>query len=639
MPQVTMPDGVVVEMPDQIDPALGARLRAMQTAQAAEKPAAVAPNMADIVPGSPEDAAWQAAHPAPTAATEPTAAAEPSVWEKFKSMSGDVLSGKPITSFARAVADDPVMQMWGHGLSTAAQGAPEVAADVIGNTGVQIAGGLGGLMLGQNDEDSANFIRDFTEQNSMRPQGENAQALTGALGEAFDPLQNVKSTLGETTLRATGSPGLATTADMLPDLGLALMGGEGAAAGTAGLSKQALKADRVVNPKVGDLRAADIRLRPSDVRAMTPGAKKVPGEFRERFADAPDLKKDTTLHNQQRMTDVAAKDVGTKDLTDKSLDAAETPHIAKYQMAEDALLEHKVSDDFANTFREAAASARLPKGEQSGVTRVIGALRRRASTRARSNDVKTEEAGYADADLADKLEGSFGKELEAAGEPQLLKEYQDARQALAKIHDVRMTTRADQIDAAKLYQLNQKSEGRRLTGGLKLIADASEYAPNVTKHSLTTAARAGGEIEGSKSGLIKAGIKKAVRSIPGMDVGAEGFQRTLGLPDEARTSYYGKDPDIAPPRGPEQKGLDLREALQLEAPPGEVGVALPSFMRKPAPTQQVDALGNAFEFQAPPGEVGIPPPEHISLQDLLGLGEPLNMKAPPGRVGKPKRKP
>src|ERR1700677_5144587 len=35
MAQVQMPDGAVVEMPDQLDPALGARLRAFQTASAA----------------------------------------------------------------------------------------------------------------------------------------------------------------------------------------------------------------------------------------------------------------------------------------------------------------------------------------------------------------------------------------------------------------------------------------------------------------------------------------------------------------------------------------------------------------------------------------------------------------------------
>lgn len=566
------------------DPALLAQLNGPQ-------------DIADTIPGSPEEAAAIAANP------KPPAAEEPSVWEKFKSN----------------LAEDPILGMWGHGLSTVAQGAPEVAMNAFGNTGVLAAAGLTAPFVSNDAEDSANFIKDFSHENMRAPQGESAKELTGALGEAFEPLQNIKSKLGDTTLEATGSPELATAADMLPDLGAALLGGEGAAAGTADLSKQALKADRVVNPKVGDLRAADIRLRPSDVRAMTPGAKKVPGEFRERFADAPELKKDTTLHNQQRMTDVAAKDIGTKDITDKSLDAAEKPHIAKYQLAEDVIGElpkERAVPEFVTAYREAVDSAKLPKGEDSGVTRVIGALRRRAATRARSNDVKTEEAGYADADMADRLEEQFGKQLEAAGEPQLLQQYRDARQALAKIHDVRMTTRADQIDASKLYQLNQKSEGRRLTGGLKLIADASEYAPNVTGHSLKTAARAGGEVEGSKAGLIKSGIKKVVRSIPGMDVGAEGFQRSLGLPDEARTSYYGRDPDIAPPREPQQSGLDLREVLELQPPPG---VSRP--MVNGAPQDTAFDLSQVLGLSEP---LGVRPEATANnLSEVLGLSEPL----------------
>lgn len=607
------------------DPALLAALNGPDAPAAGPKPvtdpALLAElNKPELAPGQTELNS-QIPEPAGPAAPLPE---EPSIWEKFKAGLSNAVGGD---------APDPVLDMLGHGLSTVVQGAPEVIAGGINNAVAQSVAGLAGSFV-PDANDSANFMRDFIQTHSHEPQGENAKALSAGLDEAMEPLANIKRSLGEGTLEATGSPGLAAAADTAPDLAMMLLGGPKAAEGAAELPKTPLKADTVVNPKVGDLRAADIRLRPSDVRAMTPGAKKVPGEFREKFADAPELKKNVTLHNQQRFTDIASKEIGTKDLTDASLEAAEKPHTDKYQQAEDALLEHKVSDDFANTFREAAASAKLPKGEQSGITRVIGALRRRATTRARSNDVKTEEAGYADRDLADKLEESFGKELAAAGEPQLLKEYQDARQALAKINDVRMTTRADHIDAAKLYQLNQKSEGKRLTGGLKLIADASEYAENVTKHSRTTAARAGGEIEGSREGITKGFLKGAIRKIPGMNVGSKGFQDTLGKADEARTSYYGQKPDIAPERGPEQHGLDLREALQLDAPPGEVGAPVRS-QRDLGP--QTDALGSAFEFNRPPGEVGIPPDAQISLQDLLGLGEPLDLKKSPGRVGKPKR--
>jgi len=621
MPQVTMPDGVVVEMPDQIDPALGARLRAMQQAQAA--PAEVP--MEDQVP---------VANPVGAPSSAPVAP-EQSIWERFKSMSSDVFTGKPIREFAQGVADDPVMQMWGHGLSRIAKGAPEVAMNAVGNTGVQAVAGLTAPLVGEDDDDSANFVRDFTAENSMYPQGDSARELTDALGDAFAPLGNIKQKLGDTTLEATGSPLAATGADMLPDLGMALLGGPKAVKGAAELPQKVRPPSAPISPAVENLRAADIRMRPSDVRAMNPNKRvKVPGEFRERFADAPELKNDTTLHNQARFTDIAAEDIGVKALDEPALAKAKEVPAATYDMAEQVLMDRPMSKEFQDVFREAAGSAKLPKGEGSSVTRVIGALRRRAAKRMQNDQVATEEAGFADRELADRLEEQFGKELEAAGEGQLLGEYQAARQQFAKIHDIETATRAGQIDAHVVYKLGKR--GAPLSGGLKLIADAAERLENVTGHSLKTAARAGNEIPTTFAGGVTETVKKGVRLIPGMDVGAPGFQKKFGKVDPARTSYYGRDNSVAPPRGPEQHDLDLREVLELDAPPGEVG------MPQRAPRDlgpQTDALGEAFEFNQPPGEVGVPPDAQISLQDLLGLGEPNFMVKSPGRVGKPKRSP
>jgi hypothetical protein len=361
----------------------------------------------------------------------------------------------------------------------------------------------------------------------------------------------------------------------------------------------------------------------------------VPGEFREKFASGPKLKNELTLHNQAQLTKANAKDLGVKDLTDASLDAAEAPAISTYNTVEDVLREHKVSPDFEQTFREGLDSIKLelPRGKPYTVTGVLGALRRRAAKRLQADNPEMEARGYADRNMADAIEEGLGNELKSAGEPQLFKEYQDARQLFAKVNDVRGATRAGQIDANVAYKM--KKRDIPLSGALKLTADAAEHAPNVTGHSLKTAARAGEEIPGSKEGIFKSGAKAIIRRIPGMDVGSEGFQQTLGKTDPARASYHGREADIAPAPGPEQGGLDLREALNLEPPPGAVG-APQRTPRELGP--QVDALGNAFEFQMPPGEVGVPPPEQMSLQDLLGLGEPLNLKNAPGRVGKPKRK-
>lgn len=607
------------------DPALLAALNAPETpaAPAGPKPvtdpALLAQLNAPEAPASPEQEMIDRV-PLPTDQKPTGEPAERGVMERVADFTG--------------ISRDPVLEMAAHGLTSIAKGAPEVIGNSIGNFGVQASAGLSAPFVGTDVNDQANYIDDFTEQHSMRPQGESAKFLTEGLGEAFAPVQKIKQAVGEATLDATGSPAAATGMEMLPDFLAALAGGPPIARAGKSLPERPLAPDPVVNPKVEQLRAADIRMRPSDVRAMTPNPKtKVPGEFREKFADGPDMKKDMTLHNQQRLTDIAAEDIGVKSLDEASLTTAKQAPGATYDMVESVLMDKPMSEAFQDVFREAAASAKLPKGEASSVTRIIGALRRRAAKRMQNDQVATEEAGFADRELADRLEEAMGEELGAIGEPQLLGEYRSARQQFAKIHDIETATRAGHIDANVVHKLGKK--GVKLSGGLKLVADASEHAPNVTQHSLKTAARQGDEIEGSREGLIKRGVKSVVRKIPGMDVGSEGFQNTLGKVDPARTSYYGRDPDVAPARGPEQPDLDLREALELDAPPGEVGM-LPRAPRELG--SQTDMLGEAFEFGRPPGEVGIPPDAQISLQELLGLGEPLAMKQPPGRVGKPKRR-
>lgn len=566
------------------------------------------PSLGDSVPlpgGGFADAAGN-----PVEQTPDPPAPEPSLWDRVKT----------------AKTGDPIIDMWLHGLVSTAAGAPETAANMVSNAGTMATAGLTAPFVAKDDDDAANFTRDFLDENLMRPRNESAQQLTTALGEAFAPVEKAKEALGGGALEATDSPLAATAAFMAPDVLSTVLGGPKVTKAAAALPEKPLKADAPpVNPTVENLRAADIRMRPSDVRAMEPNRKvKVPGERRERFADAPDLKKDTNLHNQARFTDLAAEELGIKKLDDASFEEAYKKPAATYDMVEDVLRDREMSQAFADTFRKAAASARLPKGEGASVTRVIGALRRRAAKRMQSEDVKTEEAGFADRELAERLEAALGRELDAAGEPQLLKQYQDARQQYAKIHDVQTATRAGQVDAAVLYKLNKKAEGKRLSGRLKLIADAYESVPNVSAHSLKTASRAGDEVPGSREGVIKELLKAGIRKIPGMDVGAEGFQNVFGKPDPTRTANYGRPTDLPGPRTPEQPELDLREILALETP-GEMGPRPP----RKAMGKQESLFGKTrllLDLQPPRGRVGREPTTTTtarSLEDVMIDGEPL----------------
>lgn len=647
MPKVRMPDGAVVDMPDDIDPVLAARLRAFQRSQGVSTPARVAEaeEIADAVPQ--QDGTY---------VTE----------------SGEIIAAPPPVddnrNFLQKLLDDFTGSPHVEAAVNTVTGLPEAAMATGANMLVQAGAGLTApLAVNPMDDNAmADYMRDFTASNSYVPYGQNARTVLDHVGGALAPIENAKESLGEGALGVSDSPGLATLAHMLPDLAMTVAGGPRAARaapeirtpkGTPGaLADTTPKApdaphrmlepdelsggpplppSKSVSPVVDDLRAGGIELRPSDVRAMHPDAKSIPGEFRERFANPADLKKQQSLGNQATLTKRAADELGISDLTEKSFDAAEAPHTAVYEMAESVAGGAKVSPEFTAVYDEALKSAQLPKGAAHGTTRVIGALRRRANKRTSSGDVKTEEAGYADRELADRLEDEFGKQLESVGEPQLLQEYRDARKSLAKINDVRGATRADQIDASALRRMNERFGGGRLTGGLKFIADASEYAPNVTGHSLKTASRAGEEFPATKEGIFTRGAKALVRQIPGMDVGSKAFQTKLGPVDPARSSYYGQPEFVAPELpGPVQGGLDLRQVLGLEPPPGTVPRPPPA--RGPSGAQE-DAFGSAFEFEQPPGEVAIPD-RQIDLQEILGLGEPLNLQKPPGRVGKPKRK-
>lgn len=601
-----------------------------------QQAAAAAQAFKPAAPQSPQDQLHTLADAVPTASNQAQIAA----LEKSAPPPAAVEEPGLFDRAMKAARGDPIIDMWLSSLSTAAKGAPEVLANTVGNAGVAATAGITAPFVSDSPDDAANYVRDFTSENTsnvgadfgngMSPE---AEELTSALGEAFQPLENIKRKLGETTLNLTGSPDAAATMDMAPDFLATVFGAPKVTQGARDLPNKPLRADPApVNETVENLRAADLRLRPSDVRAMDPKAKKIPGERREKFADAPDLKKDTTLHNQGRMSDLAAEELGIKTLDETSFNTAREAPAATYDMVENVLRDRDMSPAFVSTFREAAESAKLPKGEQYTVTRLLGALRRRAAKRMQSDDVKTEEAGFADRELADRLEEGLGNELNAAGEPQLFKEYTDARQQFAKIHDVETATRANQVDASMLFKMKQR--GVKLSGRLKLIADAFESAPNVTSHSLKTAARAGDEVPGSREGIVKGLLKAGIRKIPGMDVGAEGFQNTLGRPDPTRVANYGRSTDIPGPRAPDQAELDIREALGLEMSPGAVG--------KPNRTPrdlgpQEDMLGSAFEMNTPGGNVGIPPDPQMTLQDLLGLGEPLNLKKAPGRVGKKPR--
>jgi hypothetical protein len=306
MPQVTMPDGTVVEMPDQLDPALGARLRAFQSnAAPAVDTRTTIDKISDSVPGTPEAAALSA-------------------------------ELGPVTSTpVEADSRDPVIDMWRHGLTTMFKGAAPAAASIASGAAAQGVAGLTapGLSGGDNDA-AAGFIRDFVDENTWRPEaGGSGEQLLEGLGAAFEPFNNIKQVLGETALDVTGSPLVATAFDMLPDVAATVVGAPRATRAAQDLGEAVAPRVRpqegFAKPDPRDpvavARSLDIKIRPSDAERI---GIDLPGGLAEKFG-SPGTTRAMVIDNQRAANRAASEELGVpagQRLDDTTFENLRTPH-------------------------------------------------------------------------------------------------------------------------------------------------------------------------------------------------------------------------------------------------------------------------------------------------------------------------
>lgn len=495
-----MPDGTVVEMPDQLDPALGTRLRAFHNAQAAP-------------------------------VTAPPPPEEPSLLSRAGS----------------ALADSPPVKVAAEGRDVLFA-LPELIAEGATHVGAKALSGIAGLAGASPDT-----MHSIQEGLTYEPRTNTAKSIKSGLGAVTDAVSNLApvKAVDDAVNRLPDTPRdiVHGVEEAAPDVA-ALLG-----ARVPGMPKGAPKAAPVVEgaakatqaDTLGTLRAAGYRFRPSDVKAMDPGAK-VSGLKRESLQEPAALKKDLTLHNSTIDNKLATEELGIKNLSDKSFEEARKPHFEVYDKANEAA-KLAPSADYTAALDTAQQRAGLKSG--ASVTETISALRRNARKRARSDDIKVNKEGEADQAAADSLESALDDSLATQGDAKLTADYRASRQALAKIHDVESVTRGQQIDPQKLRQLDQRSPGR-LTGRLKIIADAADMAGNVVRHpQKATGVRSSVKAEGVFS-AVKDVARGAVSKLPGMNVASPGFQsRAFGREATAgeRTSFkdYGRRPEVVPP--------------------------------------------------------------------------------------------
>lgn len=405
--------------------------------------------------------------------------------------------------------------------------------------------------------------------------------------------------------------------NLLPGIGAAReiegaigrIGAAGAAKDAAAAAKAAgaLAPVAAANEPIAAGRALGFKFRPSDVASRAPGAE-IPGQIREGLTGSGELQKDLNKENTALATNHAAQELGlpanTTALREPQFDQAKAPHLATYAKTGEAIGPNiqgspQVQSELAAALRDqnprtalspkvAAQVQRVQNGLSSGTYSGPQLVKDMSWLRKQGRLVPGAK------DVAGSLEDEMERILNGAGNPQQLQAFRDARTGLAKIQNVQDATTGGQVDLQDLKRLNEAKPGL-LTGRLKVMADAAAAAPGSMR--LPTGGVGSSIKAPTIAGVIERYGGKALKMVPGVDVGNDRFQtRAFGAPATpadiaARVGAVGRrvaapEPPftLRPSPGatgvmPVQRGFDLppglgpRENLELQHAPGALGEA------------------------------------------------------------------
>lgn len=119
-----------------------------------------------------------------------------------------------------------------------------------------------------------------------------------------------------------------------------------------------------------------------------------------------------------------------------------------------------------------------PKTGEQWVNELRG-LRQEGYTNVGSDDVSNQQLGQAQLDMARAIEGHIGQTLPANADVDLA-QFQAARTALAKNHAVQGALRGNDVDLQALARI-QRSDPGLLSGGLQTLADFANENPQTTR--------------------------------------------------------------------------------------------------------------------------------------------------------------
>lgn len=223
----------------------------------------------------------------------------------------------------------------------------------------------------------------------------------------------------------------------------------------------------------------------------------------EGFAGKISTAQNASARNQPITNELARKAIGATDLTPQGIaDVRQAANAAYDDLAQVGTFQ--ADANFTKALDQAGASTAAmrknfpelankeidtiveglksrPEFDAQSTIEAIKQFRSNASANRISTDPAKKALGKAQGKVAGALEDLIDRNLQQAGNPELLANYQQARQTLAKTYDVEkaLNPANGSIDASKLAA--QLKKGRPLTGELKTIAEFALQFPKAAQ--------------------------------------------------------------------------------------------------------------------------------------------------------------
>lgn len=370
----------------------------------------------------------------------------------------------------------------GYGVSDYLSAIPETAAKLgSGLVASPIAGlaGLGtlaGRTLGLTNSDPATVVQ--TTQNALtyQPRTRGGQDISNAIGYLPGKFAQGAEWAGGKVTDATGSPALGTLTDTgIQSLPLLL----GARAPVA----RAATAPTLA-PEVAAATSAGLKLTPEQAGAG------IMGRVTQSLTGSAKLERSLSKQNAPVVNNLAAQDIGAKDLSASSIAAAKAPANAVYKQVASAgqvPIDAQFRAEIGNISNPGGGSFSfdVPPGidklktgygsidsfDAADAVSKVRQLRADASKNIRApNAPEQNSLGYAQRQVADAIENQLDRHIQAQGGGNLIDQYRSARVQLAKIHSVEDALDGSNISAKALAR--QADRGVPLSGNLRTIANA-----------------------------------------------------------------------------------------------------------------------------------------------------------------------